>query len=91
MKDYGLYINGEWSDHGLEKIEVRNPATDEIVATVPKGGATEAAKAADAAYAAFTDWSALSVYERSDLIWKWHKLIDDHKEELARQKNKANH
>ena len=39
MKDYGLYINGEWSDHGLEKIEVKNPATDEIVATVPKGGA----------------------------------------------------
>ncbi|WP_407408626.1 NAD-dependent succinate-semialdehyde dehydrogenase [Peribacillus sp.] len=84
MKDYGLYINGEWSDHGLEKIEVKNPATDEIVATVPKGGATEAAKAADAAYAAFTDWATLSVYERADLIWKWHKLIDDNKEELAR-------
>ncbi|MGE7186739.1 NAD-dependent succinate-semialdehyde dehydrogenase [Peribacillus sp. NPDC006672] len=84
MKDYGLFINGEWSDFGLDKIEVKNPATDKIVATVPKGGATEAAKAADAAYEAFTDWSALSVYERAELIWKWHRLIDDNKEELAK-------
>ena len=63
---------------------MRNPATDEIVATVPKGGATEAAKAADAAYEAFTSWAALSVYERAELIWKWHRLIDDNKEELAK-------
>lgn len=84
MKDYGLFINGEWSDFGLDKIEVKNPATDEVVATVPKGGAAEAAKAADAAYEAFTGWAALSVYERADLIWKWHRLIEDNKEELAR-------
>ncbi|MFE4812037.1 NAD-dependent succinate-semialdehyde dehydrogenase [Peribacillus simplex] len=84
MKDYGLFINGEWSDFGLDKIEVRNPATGEVVATVPKGGATEAAKAADAAYEAFTGWAALSVYERAELIWKWHRLIDDNKEELAK-------
>ncbi|MGE7877770.1 NAD-dependent succinate-semialdehyde dehydrogenase [Peribacillus muralis] len=84
MKDYGLFINGEWSDFGLDKIEVTNPATNEVVATIPKGGATEAAKAADAAYEAFTDWAARSVYERAELIWKWHRLIDDNKEELAK-------
>ncbi|MCK1994070.1 NAD-dependent succinate-semialdehyde dehydrogenase [Peribacillus muralis] len=84
MKDYGLFINGEWSDFGLDKIDVTNPATNEVVATVPKGGAAEAAKAADAAYEAFTDWAALSVYERAELIWKWHRLIDDNKEELAK-------
>ncbi|AOH53196.1 succinate-semialdehyde dehydrogenase (NADP(+)) [Peribacillus muralis] len=84
MKDYGVFINGEWSDFGLDKIEVTNPATNEVVATVPKGGAAEAAKAADAAYEAFTDWAARSVYERAELIWKWHRLIDDNKEELAK-------
>ncbi|MGE6377657.1 NAD-dependent succinate-semialdehyde dehydrogenase [Peribacillus muralis] len=84
MKDYGLFINGEWSDFGLDKIEVTNPATNEVVATIPKGGATEAAKAADAAYEAFTDWAARSVYERAELIWKWHRLIDDNKEKLAK-------
>ena len=84
MKNYDLYINGEWSDFGLERLDVRNPATNEVVATVPIGGANEAKKAVDAAYDAFKSWSALSVYERSDLIWKWYHLIDANKEEIAK-------
>jgi len=84
MKDYGMYVNGEWSDFNLDKIEVKNPANGEVVATVPNGGTAEAKKAADAAYQALKGWSALSVYERSELIWKWHHLINEHKDEIAR-------
>lgn len=84
MKDYGMYVNGEWSDFNLDKIEVKNPANGEVVATVPNGGTAEAKKAADAAFQALKGWSALSVYERSDLIWKWHHLINEHKDEIAR-------
>ena len=84
MKNYDLYVNGEWTDFGLERLDVRNPATNEVVATVPVGGANEAKKAVDAAYTAFKSWSALSVYERSDLIWKWYHLIEAHKEEIAK-------
>lgn len=84
MKDYGMYVNGEWSDFNLDKIEVKNPANGEVVGTVPNGGTVEARKAADAAFQALKGWSALSVYERSDLIWKWHHLINEHKDEIAR-------
>lgn len=35
-----MYINGEWITL-QEQIEVNNPATKEIFATVPKGGVTE--------------------------------------------------
>lgn len=84
MKNYDLYVNGEWANFGLKRLDVRNPATNEIVATVPVGGANEANKAVDAAYDAFKSWSALSVYERSDLIWKWYHLIEAHKEEIAK-------
>lgn len=79
-----MYVNGEWSDFNLDKIEVKNPANGEVVATVPNGGTVEAKKAADAAFQALKGWSALSVYERSDLIWKWHHLINEHKDEIAR-------
>lgn len=79
-----MYVNGEWSDFNLDKIEVKNPANGEVVATVPNGGTAEAKKAADAAYQALKGWSALSVYERSELIWKWHHLINEHKDEIAR-------
>lgn len=84
MKDYGMYVNGEWSDFNLDKIEVKNPANGEVVATVPNGGTAEAKKAADAAFQALKGWSALSVYDRSELIWKWHHLINEHKDEIAR-------
>lgn len=84
MTNYDLYVNGEWNDFGLEKLDVRNPATNEVVGTVPIGGANEAKKAVDAAYDAFKSWSALSVYERSDLIWKWYHLIEANKEEIAK-------
>ncbi|AZV41258.1 NAD-dependent succinate-semialdehyde dehydrogenase [Peribacillus asahii] len=84
MKQYDLYINGEWSDFGLERMDVTNPATNEGIATIPIGGANEAKKATDAAYEALKSWSALSVYERADLIWKWYHLIDANKEEIAK-------
>ncbi|MFJ5623056.1 NAD-dependent succinate-semialdehyde dehydrogenase [Peribacillus loiseleuriae] len=83
MKHYGIFVNGEWSDYGLDKIEVRNPATNEVIATVPNGGADEANKATDAAYDAFQGWAGLSVYERSELIWKWHHLIEERNAELG--------
>lgn len=83
LKHYHLYINGEWADFSLESVDVTNPATNEVIATVPVGGTIEAKKAVDAAYAALKSWSALSVYERSDLIWKWYHLIEAHKEEIA--------
>ena len=79
-----MYVNGEWSDFNLDKIEVKNPANGEVVATVPNGGTAEAKKAADAAFQALKGWSALSVYDRSELIWKWHHLINEHKDEIAR-------
>ena len=41
-----MYINGEWITL-QEQIEVNNPATKEIFATVPKGGVTEAKQAVD--------------------------------------------
>lgn len=84
MQHYQLYINGEWSDFGLATLNVTNPATNEVIATVPVAGQLEAKKAVDAAYEAFKSWSKLSVYERAELIWKWHSLIEENKLEIAK-------
>ena len=53
MKTYQMIINGDEVGHDLPLLEVSNPATGEVFATVPKGGKNEAAAAVDAAYAAF--------------------------------------
>ena len=78
-----MIINGEKIGDGLPTIKVENPATGEVIATVPKGDGKEAAMAIDAAYEAFPEWSARSAYERSALLQTWHELIKEQAEDLA--------
>jgi len=84
MEDYLMYLNGEWTGEGLPKIKVDNPASGEVIATIPKGGEKEAKLAVDAAHAAFPAWAALSAYERSASLRTWFELIRQHENELAR-------
>lgn len=83
MKEWSMYINGQWVSAD-EKIEIVNPATGDIFATVPKGGAYEAKQSVDAAYKAFKTWSKKTAGERSELLMKWHRLIEENKEEIGR-------
>lgn len=82
MKQWRMYINGEWVDTN-EKMDVINPATKEVVASVPYGGAKEATQAVDAAYEAFKTWSKKTAAERGALLMKWYQLIDEAKEEIG--------
>ncbi|EGA88357.1 succinate-semialdehyde dehydrogenase [Planococcus donghaensis MPA1U2] len=77
------YINGEWSNTGDGKIDVMNPATGEVIGSVPNGGEQEATDAIDAASAAFPEWSKTTAYHRADLLMKWHDLLLEHKEEIG--------
>ncbi|WP_262173143.1 NAD-dependent succinate-semialdehyde dehydrogenase [Saccharococcus sp. Marseille-Q5394] len=83
MNTFSMVIDGKEVGKDLKTIDVINPATGESIATVPHGGAKEAILAVDAAYDAFQKWSALSAYDRSSLLVKWHELIDMHMEDLA--------
>lgn len=84
IQAYGLYINGKWTGKELEQIDVVNPATNEIIATVPKGGKKEAEKAVDAAYEALQEWSKKTAEERSGFLFKWHHLIEQEKESIGK-------
>lgn len=78
-----IYINGKWQGKELAQIEVSNPATGELVDTVPRGGKDEAEAAVTAAYEAFKIWSKKTAAERSELLLAWFRLIDERKEEIA--------
>lgn len=69
---------------GEPEIEVRNPATGELVGRVPNLGADEATRAIDAAEAAFKPWAGILPKERSAILRRWFDLIIANKEELAR-------
>jgi succinate-semialdehyde dehydrogenase/glutarate-semialdehyde dehydrogenase len=84
LQDRAL-IGGEWRG-ALDgrTIEVRNPATDELVARVPRMGATEATHAVDAAAKAFPLWRALPGVERSRVLRRFFDLIVRDEMRLAR-------
>ena len=75
------YINGEW--RGENNIPVTNPATGDVIASVPRFGTAEAREAVAAAKAALPAWSARTAQDRSNLLRKWFDLMIEHKEDLA--------
>ena len=78
-------IGDRWVDAGSgARMEVRDPATDEVVATVPKGGAEEARAAVDAAHAAWPQWRDRPAPERARLLRRFAALMHERIEELAR-------
>ncbi|QEK11004.1 NAD-dependent succinate-semialdehyde dehydrogenase [Crassaminicella thermophila] len=84
MKEYKLYINGEWIEADQEeKIEVINPATGEIVGTVPNAKEAETKKAIDAAYKAFEEWSILPANKRARYLNKLFQLMLENQKDIA--------
>ncbi|MGT2494762.1 aldehyde dehydrogenase family protein [Cupriavidus basilensis] len=78
-------IAQEWTASQTGRhLEVSNPATGATFASVPDSTAKDAAQAADAAAAAFPTWSRRTARERAQLLKRWHALILEHQEDLAR-------
>lgn len=76
------YIDGDWVDSS-EKIEVRNPADNSILGSVPSLGANEAKIAIEAAQKSYKAWKGLTAKERSVILRKWYDLIIANKKDLA--------
>lgn len=79
-----MHINGEDVGAELPKIDVINPANGEKVGSVPNGGKAEAKRAIEAAHTAFSTWTRLTAYERSNYLKKLNDLILENQEELAK-------
>lgn len=85
VKVYPMYLDGHWVGSDYEALtDVINPATGEVIAAIPTGGAKEAEQAVTAAHKAFKTWSKKTAEERYKLMMKWHYLMDEHKEDIAR-------
>ena len=83
VKKCSMYINGGWIGNDLPQIEVINPANEEVIAHIPKGGKIEADNAVEAAYNAFGTWSRLTADRRSKLLTNWFLLVEKEAEAIA--------
>jgi succinate-semialdehyde dehydrogenase/glutarate-semialdehyde dehydrogenase len=79
------YVDGRWMDADSGKtIPVNNPATGEILGTIPNMGAAETHRAIEAANAAMPAWRAKTAKERSVILRKWFDLMMANQEDLAK-------
>ncbi|MGH3491739.1 MAG: aldehyde dehydrogenase family protein [Sciscionella sp.] len=76
-------INGEFLAGSGERIEVVNPATGEVIGTVPAGTARDVDAAVAAARAAFESWAATPVAERAAIVRAVSEGITARKDEIA--------
>src|SRR5690606_34412867 len=81
----GAFIGGQWvaSDSG-QTYDVTNPADERVIAQVAKCGAAETRRAIEAAAEAMRSWQKVSATGRAAILRKWHDLLMDNQEDLAR-------
>ncbi|QRW01998.1 aldehyde dehydrogenase family protein [Ceratobasidium sp. AG-Ba] len=89
IKDQSLiknqaFIGGQWVDaKDGGKIKVTNPATGELLGTVPELGVEDTKKAIQHAAEAFKTWSKTTAKERHDILRKLYQLMVDNGDDLG--------
>ncbi|RWA62638.1 NAD-dependent succinate-semialdehyde dehydrogenase [Mesorhizobium sp.] len=83
LRDTG-YIDGVWTAGDASRtFDVLNPATGEVLASLPDMGAAETRDAITAAHVAQPAWAARPAKERAAILRKWHELMVANADELA--------
>ncbi len=81
LKDY---INGQWVESKTGKwLEVRNPATDEVIALCPETTGEEIDRTVKAAQDAFWNWRITPPPRRAKFMFDFHEKLQKHHAELA--------
>ena len=79
-----LYIGGQWTAaSGSETIPVENPYTEQVIANIPVGDASDVNRAVTAARDAFPGWAATPIADRVDMIDAIAAKLSDRGDELA--------
>ncbi len=78
------YIDGEWVEPEGDIVNVVNPATGQVIATVPLSTRAEVNQAVAAAKAAFPDWRRTPPLARARCLFRLKELLEAHFEELSR-------
>jgi acyl-CoA reductase-like NAD-dependent aldehyde dehydrogenase len=90
--DYKMLINGNLVDAD-QRFDAINPATEEVIASVPDASRDQLEQAVEAAAAAFPAWAARPVEERQALVARIGDVIEENAEAfmslLTREQGKA--
>ncbi|KAM3515882.1 hypothetical protein MY11210_000422 [Beauveria gryllotalpidicola] len=83
LKDQS-YVNAKWVEaKSGKRFNVIDPGSDKTWASCPDNGPEDVEAAVEAAHAAFQTYRKVNPRKRAQLLLAWHKLIDEHKDDLA--------
>ncbi|SEG88535.1 Acyl-CoA reductase [Thermomonospora echinospora] len=81
-----LYIDGAWTDgDGDERIDVVNPATEQVIGQVPQATRSDVVRAIEAARRAFDEgpWPRMSVRERAQVMLRMADVMERRMPEIV--------
>ena len=80
-----MFVDGDWVDsENEERIEIVNPTTERVIASVPKASREQTKAALEAAEQAQPNWEDLAPVKRASFLFKTAELIRRDKERLSR-------
>src|SRR6266498_1714894 len=83
-KTFKNYIAGEWADSANGgTFDSLSPATGEKIGTFPRSGPEDVDRAVEAAKDAYRDWRLVPAPRRGEIIFRFARLVEEHKDELA--------
>ncbi len=84
MKEYGLYINGEWvKSRSGRTFETKNPATGETLASLQEGSREDVLQAIEAARNRLPMWRKFPAPKRGEILLRAAAIMRERKEELG--------
>lgn len=79
-----MLIGGKKTDSADQKvIEIINPATYELIDTVPSASIEDLDRVLDYAQQGKKEWANTPLYKRSKILLKYTEIVQEHKDELA--------
>src|SRR5918995_1006183 len=83
MQEVRNFVGGRWEERdGRETEPVYDPATGQVIAETPLSSREDVDRAVKSAEAAFPEWSATPVVQRTQVLFRYKMLLDEHFEEL---------
>ncbi len=86
MLELQNYIDGKWLEaEGNRRIEDRNPATGDVIASVPASSRKDVLGAIEVAHRTFQQWRKVPAPKRAEILFRVGTLLNERKEDLARK------
>lgn len=82
--EYQNYINGEWrAARGGQRMETLEPATGQVLGTVPFSQPEDVNEAVEVAKEAFRSWRLVPAPERGEKLFRVAEILSRRKEEIS--------